>query len=212
MSTETMEYFSQFQTLSPILDSTNYEIVPVWARIQKPGGEDGFFANTLGNESTIPHCIMLRLKAPTPLPERYQGSSGGARSAGESAPQPPDTIMILELSRPGVCSHPSTAHGGVVSTILDEAMSHTLLSHFPTEPATVDNTRMTLFTSKLEIAFKRPVRVPGVLIVKGWCVETNGRKYWMKALAVQYEQTRDGIEEVIKSEGSGVWVKVDSKM
>jgi acyl-coenzyme A thioesterase PaaI-like protein len=31
--------------------------------------------------------------------------------------------MIFELSSPGLSGHPSTVHGGIVATLIDEAMS-----------------------------------------------------------------------------------------
>ncbi len=204
-----MDHFSQYEGLDSMLESPEYEPVPVWGRIPKHHGGDAFFAQTLGTESTIPHCFMLKRRDRVPLSERPEAPHAAAERTHTTrlparASSPPDTITFLTLSQPGVCSHPSTAHGGLVSVILDEVMSHTLLSHFPTEPDTVDETRMTLFTAQLEVLFKRPVRVPGVLIVKAWCMANSGKKYWMRAEAYQQEVRNGGaqeLEDVVKVGG-----------
>ncbi|KAM0252121.1 hypothetical protein ACHAQJ_007861 [Trichoderma viride] len=212
---EIMEHFSQISNLVPILQSQDYEPVPIWGRIRKASGEDFFFSETIGTASTIPHCLMLKKVTLPPLVEASEfnhathGKDNLSSSIHSNATESPHTIMFLELSSPGVCSHPSTAHGGFLSTILDEAMAHTLVTHFSTTPEKVDDVRRTLLTSRLEVVFRRPVRTPGILIVKSWCVASKGRKYWMKAQAIQVES--QGQEEV-KLEASGLWIKTNSKL
>ncbi|KAL6908432.1 hypothetical protein GGI43DRAFT_429442 [Trichoderma evansii] len=215
-----MEHFSKISYIIPTLQSQDYEVVPVWGRIRKLSGEDFFFSETLATGSTIPHCLMLKkatLPALVEAPEfdpTIQSKNGFSSSVHSYEDTPPHLITLFELSSPGVCSHPSTAHGGLLSTILDEAMAHTLAAHFSTDPKEIDNVRRTLLTSKLEVAFKRPVKTPGVLIVKSWCVAYNGRKHWMKAQAVQIEPVNgqsQGREEV-KLEASGLWIKTSSKL
>jgi hypothetical protein len=214
-----MEYFSEICSLRSILESPDYDSIPFWARIRKPGGEDSFFGETLGTGSTIPHCLMLKRRVTTPLSERA-GSIQSLSQHDSQAPIafsdssiPPDTITLLAMSSPGICSHRSTAHGGVISTILDEVMSHTLVSHFLVEPDQVDELRKTVFTMQLQVTFMRPVRTPGVLIVKSWCVGGKGKKYWMKAQAFQQEPAGSDMEgqiEVPKSQASGLWIKTAS--
>jgi hypothetical protein len=215
-----MEHFSKIPNLIPIIQSQDYEPVPIWGRIRKSSGEDYFFSETIGTESTIPHCLMLKKVALPPLMEASDSGptihekDGLSSSILSNGTESPHTIMFLELSSPGVCSHPSTAHGGFLSTILDEAMAHTLVSYFSTIPEKVDDERRTLLTSRLEVAFKRPVRTPGVLIIKSWCVACKGRKYWMRAQAIQVEPANDQSEyrEEVKLEASGLWIKINSKL
>ncbi|KAL7947648.1 hypothetical protein V8C42DRAFT_363952 [Trichoderma barbatum] len=220
MPVETFEHFSQFPNLISLLESPEYEPVPIWGRIRKSGGEDFFFSETIGTKSTIPHCLMLKkvvlqsLAKPSQLSFGTQNKSEPPASTISNILTTPDTVMLLELSSPGVCSHPSTAHGGLISTILDEAMAHTLVSHFPFTPGKVDDIRKTLFTSRLEVIFKRPVWTPGVLIVKSWCVASKGRKYWMKAQAIQLAGVNDQLQdqEEVKCEASGIWIKSNSNL
>ncbi|PTB46902.1 uncharacterized protein TrAFT101_003660 [Trichoderma asperellum] len=215
-----MEHFSKISYIIPILQSQDYEVVPVWGRIRKLSGEDFFFSETLATGSTIPHCLMLKKVTLPVLVEASEfdpaihSKDNFTSSIHSYENTPPHLITLFELSSPGVCSHPSTAHGGLLSTILDEAMAHTLAAHFSTDPEKIDDVRRTLLTSKLEVAFKRPVRAPGILIVKSWCVAYNGRRHWMKAQAVQIEPVNgqpQGQEEV-KLEASGLWIKTSSKL
>jgi hypothetical protein len=200
-----MEHFSKTSYLISILQSS---------------GEDFFFSETLATESTIPYCLMLKKAT---LPDLVEASEASPTihpkdSFSSAVPSyentPPHLITLFELSSPGVCSHPSTAHGGLLSTLLDEAMAHTLAVHFSTDPEKIDDVRRTLLTSKLEVGFKRPVRTPGLLIVKSWCVAYNGRKHWMRAQGVQIEPVDGQAQgrEVVKLEASGLWIKTSSKL
>lgn len=215
-----MEHFSKTSHLIPILQSQDYEVVPFWGRIRKSSGEDFFFSETLATESTIPHCLMLKKATLPTLIEASEvnpaihSKENFSSSVDSYENAPPHSITLFELSSPGVCSHPSTAHGGLLSTILDEAMAHTLAMHFSTDPEKIDDVRRTLLTSKLQVGFKRPVRTPGLLIVKSWCVAYNGRKHWMRAQAVQIEPVKGQTKgrEEIKLEASGLWIKTSSKL
>lgn len=215
-----MDHFSKVSYLIPILQSQDYEVVPVWGRIRKSSGEDFFFSETLATASTIPHCLMLKKGTLPALVEASEinpiihSKDDFSSSIDSYEITPPHLITLFELSSPGVCSHPSTAHGGLLSTILDESMAHTLAAHFSSDPEKIDDVRRTLLTSKLEVAFKRPVRTPGVLMVKSWCIAYNGRKHWMKAQAVQVEPVNGQLRgrEVVKLEGSGLWIKTSSKL
>ncbi|PTB62734.1 hypothetical protein BBK36DRAFT_1172489 [Trichoderma citrinoviride] len=216
-----MDLFSQYSRLVTLFESKHYKPVPVWGRIRKPGGEDFFFSQTIGTESTIPHCLLLERNSLAPFAEypqldvKLQEEDELSPTTDFSAVEAPDTIMLLALSSPGVCSHPATAHGGLISTILDEAMAHSLVSRFSTIPGKVEDVRRTLLTSQLEVVFRRPVRTPGVLIVKSWCVAGKGRKFWMRAQGTQVASLKEklqDLDEEVKCEASGLWIKINPKL
>ena len=92
--------------------------------------------------------------------------------------------MMVDLATPGVSGHPSTAHGGVVATLLDEAMSLAVAMH---APASGDHPRGAIYTAQLDIRYKKPLRVPGLVVVRAKVVARVGRKYWVRAQAVQEE-------------------------
>jgi hypothetical protein len=67
--------------------------------------EDSFFAETLGTDRTIRHCLTLR-------PRREERD-------GEAAFREVRTIMELGS---GLNGHPNICHGGFVATMLDEVL------------------------------------------------------------------------------------------
>ncbi|KAL4751893.1 HotDog domain-containing protein [Aspergillus terricola var. indicus] len=109
--------------------------------------------------------------------------------------------MLLELATPGICGHPATAHGGVLATVIDEAMSLGVTLYAPEageqyDPAAVaaasasegvsgGRIRSKMFTSQLDVRYKRPVSVPGEIEVRVQVLAKQGRKLWVKAQVVQ---------------------------
>jgi thioesterase superfamily protein 4 len=71
----------------------------------------------------------------------------------------------MELGN-GVNGHANMAHGGFVSTILDETMgiANVQLNYKPT------------FTAYLNITFKSPTRTPSVVVCRAWIAREEGRK------------------------------------
>jgi uncharacterized protein (TIGR00369 family) len=67
---------------------------------------------------------------------------------------------------------PGVVHGGILSTILDEAMGW----------AAIFNGKKTV-TGKLEVRFRRPAKVGQTLSVKGWLAREGGRFIVTKAEA-----------------------------
>jgi acyl-coenzyme A thioesterase PaaI-like protein len=95
--------------------------------------------------------------------------------------------MHLALAKPGVCGHPDTAHGGVLATIIDEAMSLGVTLYAPEagEAGKSGRIRSKMFTAQLDMRYKRPVAVPGDLEVRVSVLAKQGKKVWVRAQAVQ---------------------------
>lgn len=211
-------HFSQDANLRPVVCSLEYDELPMWARIPKDDATDSFFSKTIATESTVPHCLMLKRKLP---------STVGAMDSTMRGPNKPDMITLLATST-AVCSHPSAVHGGVTAAILDEVMSHTLISHFATDPIGVDSIRRRIFTLKLEVEYRKPVLTPGTVIVRSWIVRSEGRKYWIAAEATQHEaqegwiaaaasqyevqEKPSTVKEVVKARASGMWLVTKEKL
>jgi len=85
---------------------------------------------------------------------------------------------------------PGYAHGGAVSTILDDALG--MLLFVLRRPAV---------TARLEVDFRRPAYLGRPFEVEAWVDKLEGRKLWMVA-----ELREDG--ELI-AEGRGLFVEVD---
>ncbi|EAW11810.1 thioesterase family protein [Aspergillus clavatus NRRL 1] len=173
-----------------LLNSPDYYPIRTWSRHPKPHtGEDGFFAGTLATPSTIPHCLTLRRRTlPSPPAQLPVWPSPTAAPSADPSPNPADIILLLDLATPGVSGHPSTAHGGIVATLLDEAMSLAVAVHAPA--AAADHPRGPIYTAQLDVRYKRPLRVPALVVVRAKVVARVGRKYWVRAQALQ-EETKD---------------------
>jgi acyl-coenzyme A thioesterase PaaI-like protein len=66
---------------------------------------------------------------------------------------------------------PGTMHGGIISTLLDEAMAWALWSHV----------RALGVTAKMETRYRRPVTSDAPLVVRGRVATERGRRYELEA-------------------------------
>ncbi|KAL4880020.1 hypothetical protein BJY04DRAFT_192224 [Aspergillus karnatakaensis] len=180
-----------------------YVSIPTYSRHPKPAtGEDGFFAQTLSTTLTIPTVLTYRLKnLQSPLlsqPPQWPSPTAVA----ELIPVPgADLVMLLNLAKPGICGHPDTAHGGVLATVIDEAMSLGVtlyapeagegytISHGGTTAAGTavagSRIRSKMFTAQLDVRYKNPVSVPGRIEVRVKVLAKQGKKVWVRAQVVQ---------------------------
>ncbi|KAF7118073.1 hypothetical protein CNMCM5793_007459 [Aspergillus hiratsukae] len=186
-----LEPFRAIGWSNSLLNSPDYYPIRTWSRLPKPHtGEDGFFAGTLATSSTIPHCLTLRRRNLQPPPQDVPvWPSPTAKPSSAPSPNPPDVIMMVELATPGVNGHPDTAHGGVVATLIDEAMSLAVAMH---AVPSGDHPRGAIYTAQLDIRYKKPLRVPGLVVVRAKVVARVGRKFWVRAQAVQEESDENG--------------------
>ncbi|KOS45621.1 hypothetical protein ACN38_g3443 [Penicillium nordicum] len=212
-----------------LISSTDYTPIETDSRRLKPAtGEDGYFAQTLNTPSTIPHCLTLQRRnltpAPTEAPTWLPATKQDAASAAKPTPglNPADIIMIFDLSSPGLSGHPSTVHGGLLATLIDEAMSLAVAAHTnaPTAlRAAEDNPRGKIFTAQLDIRYKKRVAVPALLVVKARVIGRAGRKFWVRAQALQEDEESAGghlewaKRKIIKADAMAFWIETsDSKL
>ncbi|KAJ6013947.1 Thioesterase superfamily [Penicillium herquei] len=216
-------HFRSHQWANSLISSEDYIPIPTDSRRIKPStGEDGYFANTLGTPSTIPHVLTLMRRdiaqppseAPTWLPATKQD----AVAAKKPTPgiNPADVIMIFDLGSPGLSGHPATVHGGVVATLIDEAMSLAVAAHTagPGSKAvsTDDNPRGKIFTVQLDVRYKQRVKTPALLVVRSKVVGRVGRKFWVRAQAVQEDEEGAGghlewaKRKFVKADAMAFWI------
>jgi len=74
--------------------------------------------------------------------------------------------------RPEHAGWAGVAHGGLLATVLDEVMARLVWEK-----------GHTAITAKLEVRFRRPVKVGGPLVVAGWLVRASGRAVETRAEA-----------------------------
>ncbi|KAL4866386.1 HotDog domain-containing protein [Aspergillus spectabilis] len=179
------------------MPTNDYVSIPTYSRHPKPAtGEDGFFAQTLSSPITIPTVHTFRLKQlQSPLPSQPP-SWPSPTAPPDLIPVPgADLVMLLQLAKPGVCGHPDTAHGGVLATVVDEAMSLGVALYAPeagdghtgtgTSGGTGGRIRSKMFTAQLDVRYKRPVSVPGEIEVRVKVLAKRRKKAWVSAQVVQ---------------------------
>ncbi|PLN78309.1 HotDog domain-containing protein [Aspergillus taichungensis] len=184
-------------------------------------------AQTLATPSTIPHCLTLRRRTlrsehlPSAPPVWPSPTADPAHSAPSA--HNPDAIMLFDLGSPGVSGHPDMAHGGVVAALIDETMSMAVTLHSPpsftsasdssalssadSEPATP---RGKLFTAQLDVRYKQPTTLPGLVVVRAKVVARVGRKFWVRAQVVQPGDSMT--EEVITADAMAFWLQTVARL
>ncbi|KAB8256504.1 HotDog domain-containing protein [Aspergillus pseudonomiae] len=206
-----------------LLNHPEYYPIRTWSRLPKPStGEDGYFAGTLATSTTIPHCLTLRRRwLPSLSAARPQWPSPTDDPvSSEPSALPPDILMLLDLATPGVSGHPSTAHGGIIATCIDEAMSLAVTLYSP--PPELDTSdhqgsaedatpRGKLYTSQLDVRYKRPVTVPGLLIIRAKVVGRVGRKFWVRAQILQADEENPD-QLVVTTDAMAFWLQTTSNL
>ena len=115
--------------------------------------------------------------------------------------------------------HPQIMHGGIVATILDEAMGmlqsvnherdHMLKVGAGMAQGELPPHGLGTFTVELKVTYLRPVRTPGSLVVTARDVRRVGRKDWISAEVKQHEShgEDDYGEEVLCATGEALFVE-----
>ena len=86
--------------------------------------------------------------------------------------------------------HPGYLHGGIIATLLDEAMSKAVRAQGKTS-----------MTRKIEIDYLRPVPSGAPIRIEGRVVRNEPRKHWAEARVVSQKGT-------VLAEGKGLFIEV----
>ena len=89
--------------------------------------------------------------------------------------------------------HPGYLHGGIIATLLDEAMSKAVRA--------LGRQSM---TRKMEVEYLRPVPSGAPLRIEGRVVRNEGRKHWAEAVIVDAEETA-------LARGKGLFIEIQPK-
>jgi acyl-coenzyme A thioesterase PaaI-like protein len=223
-----IEHFRSNQWANNLLSSEDYTPIPTDSRrFKSSSGEDGFFSQTLATPSTIPHVLTLQRRTiappqsepPTWLPATKEDAAGKKPTPSTT---PADIIVLYDLASPGLSGHPSTVHGGIVATLIDEAMSLAVASHTSPSGSSVsppsetsaweDNPRGKIFTVQLDVRYRKRVTNPALLVVRARVVARVGRKFWVRAQALQEDEESTGghlewaKRKVIKADAMAFWI------
>lgn len=216
-TTPAIAHFRSNQWANNLISSEDYTPIPTDSREIKPTtGEDGFFAETLSTSRTIPHILTLQRRnitpaqsgAPTWLPATKQEAAAAAKPTPGTTPA--DIIMLCELGSPGLSGHPSTVHGGLVATLIDEATSLAVAAH-ASAPGS-DNSRGQFFTAQLDVRYRKRVVTPALLVIRARVIGRVGKKFWVRAQAVQEDEEGAGghlewaKRKIVKTDAMAFWI------
>ncbi|EPE30507.1 Thioesterase/thiol ester dehydrase-isomerase [Glarea lozoyensis ATCC 20868] len=149
-------------------------------RTPLPSAEAVLVRETLNTPHTVRACVTYL---------RYLGRPN--ESVGETKARPfLECAALLDLGL-GVSGFAKTAHGGVLAVMLDEVLG--TAANMQAEKGA--------YTASLKINFKRPVKLPQVVLVRGRVERVEGKKIFVKG-------TVEDSEGVVMGEGEALFVDV----
>jgi uncharacterized protein (TIGR00369 family) len=103
---------------------------------------------------------------------------------------PDGAVVSLPVVPEAFEGHPGYLHGGIIATLLDEAMSKAVRAMG--RPS---------MTRKMEVEYLRPVPSGAPLRIEGRVLRNEGRKHWTEAVIVDAEET-------VLAEGKGLFIEI----
>lgn len=140
-------------------------LIPIvrYARRAKPDSEDSLVAGTLKTPATIPAWQSYYRYFHRDQPQ----------DKSETAPVAGELLSLVSLG-PGLNGHADTAHGGIISVILDEVTGDVAYLHM--------DRGSSAFMAFLHVTYKKRLPTPSVVLCRGWLEKRSvGRKLWLKA-------------------------------
>lgn len=152
-------HFQSIPWCASLIADPFFTTTPTFARQFKESTEDSLIAETLRTTNTISHCLSIYrvpLKGKTWIEE----------------------VRTFVTLGNGMNGGPNLLHGGMIATLLDEAMGLLLTVNKddhggPLSAATV--------TAKLDIRYLKTIWTPGTVMAVAQCTRREGRKFWQEA-------------------------------
>ncbi|PYH89108.1 Thioesterase/thiol ester dehydrase-isomerase, partial [Aspergillus ellipticus CBS 707.79] len=109
-------------------------------------------------------------------------------------------VSIFYLG-PRLCGHPGIVHGGLLATLLDEAMGRCC---FPALPNQVG------VTANLSLDYRRPAMAGNYAVLRAETVKVEGRKAWVEGRIETLPE--DGKEPVVLVEAKALFIEPKNAM
>lgn len=154
--TPDLAYFQNIPWCSALLSAPGFKPTETFSRTAKLHNEDTLFGETLRSERTITHAHSAYLPSP------IQG-------------QQPLILEVLTLVTlgSGMNGGPNALHGGMITTLMDDAMGTLLKMNRDAQelPETAFGV-----TAKMDVRFRKLVTTPGTYAIGARCTKVEGRK------------------------------------
>ncbi|KAK4569714.1 hypothetical protein LTR86_002682 [Recurvomyces mirabilis] len=183
-----------------LIDRPNIIFRVPGSRNSKSSTEDSLFAEVLKTPRTITSCISFFTKP---------------ADDGEKI----EEVSTLILVGDGMNGHPSILHGGIVASILDEAMgilqnanhdrAHLMRVGKGFDSGESPPQGISSFTATLTVNYLKPVHTPGSLICTARYTKREGRKEWIHAEIKQHVShgEDDYGEEIVCATGDALFIE-----
>jgi len=215
-NTPSHDYFLSDPWISPLITAPSTRLlIPASRRPKTHNTEDSLLSRTLSTKDTIPYAISFYNSSTAHPTSAFSlsASASEAHSSVKSVGQPIRELMTAHALAGGLDGHPSILHGGIVATLLDEALGYILWlneerAHYAAVALghTMDETAeggFGSFTVELAVKYRAPVKTPGTCLVRSWVEKKQGRRFWVRGVVEQ----KVGDEVVVCSEGTGLFIK-----
>lgn len=148
-----------------------------------PSGESNFVRRVVNSGTTVRACItFFRMVNPPPsksgkaiIPATSLSRNAALLSGGGAAdsenPRNPFLLFnaLLDLGE-DLCGYTNTLHGGLFTVLMDEVMG--TAANFQAEHGA--------YTAQLTTKYKRTIKTPQVVLVRGRVVRKEGRKMFVR--------------------------------
>lgn len=206
-----MDYFQSIPWCATLLEKPGIVPYTPTCRLEPDANgvlptRDEFFRVHLRSSDLIPHAIGFYQDPFSPATISPSPTSSGLRLLIHSS------TLMLDV-RSGTNGFNGSAHGGLISTLIDEAMGSLIYinHHFYTEVEAIDKEKIpsdtlnmhgvAMFTAGMNVRFLKPLATPQVVLVTASVKDIKGRKVY---LDVEVKNK----EGVIFASCEGMWMSV----
>ncbi|KAH8891929.1 hypothetical protein GQ53DRAFT_140189 [Thozetella sp. PMI_491] len=219
MSAEDVRYFKSIPWCAELLEQPGVRICATISRLDLNPNKGGpsnntLFVRTLNTEDAIPHCIGFYRD---PLSPETPGLASDPNVQGPASSADDGTSRVLVRSssimfdlRPGVNGSNGTAHGGLITSLIDEAMGNMFLANAEAReratasgralpPDLLDFRVERVITAGMDVRLKKPLITPGIAVLTAHFVQIKDRK-----MVMTVEVT--GEQGVTFATGGGTWL------
>lgn len=177
-----MEHFKTIPWCADIISAQ--ELIEFTPTCRQPHSDaavasrDQLFRKTLNNDDAIPNCIGLYQDPSSP--STTSSAQDGLTLYIKSA------TLLFDL-KPGVRGYSGSTHGGLIASLIDEAMGSLISINHLTQatlqakgrrlpPGTLDLGNTRVLTAGMNVRFQKQVPAPGAVAVTANVARIEGRK------------------------------------
>ncbi|GKZ84484.1 hypothetical protein AnigIFM56816_009817 [Aspergillus niger] len=192
---QTTKAFFAESPVKPYLSSGLYQPVPFIAQFPAPNRTaNSFFSRTINTIDTVEHAMGLMHRTIFRLNPRTTASEVEIAKLDEEMRGVPPFILLVKTGN-GLNGFEDTIHGGVLASLLDEALSCCVEQY----RAGLSDQKTALYTARLDVSYRALVPSCCILIIKTWLRKREDRKWFLKAELL----TGDGY---VRGTANSLWI------